>query len=197
MSTHPTNSLCTKLSSLWRISWDSYASAGYPHVAQTRVGYICHMSKSLRVTIQPAAKPLQFPAGRGHTAEGRKRQGARVRRVTSVSPRLQERISDGARPRNISRSDSRTQGRPRDDRSGRLEIAAAAPHECDDAAASGPCTMLTMLAGPGSVACAEDDARRLGRPVAAGERSGLMPPWRLPADAARRLPGTKRRNGRP
>ena len=197
MSTHLANSLCTKLSNLWRMSRDSYASAGYQHVAQIRVGYIFHMSKSLRLTIQPAAKPLQFPAGRCHTAEGRKRQGARVRRVMSVSLRLQKRISNGARPRNISRSDSRTQGRLRDDCSGRLEIAVAAPDECDDVAASGPCTMSTRLAGPGSVVCAEDDARRLGRPVAAGERSGPMPPWRLPADAARRLPGTKRRNGRP
>ena len=102
MSTHLSNSLCTKLSSLWRMSRDSYASAGYPHVAQTRVGDICHMSKSLRAIIQPAVKPLQFPAGRGHTAEQKKRQGARVRRVMSVSLRLQKRISDGARPRNIS-----------------------------------------------------------------------------------------------
>lgn len=176
---------------------DSYASAGYPHVAQTRVGDICHMSKSLRVTIQPSAKPLQFPAGRGHTAEGKKRQGARVRRVISASLRLKRRISDGARPRNISRSDSQTQSGLRDDCSARLEIAAEAPDECDDVAASGPCTVLTRLAGPGAVFCAEDDARRLGRPVAAGERSGPMPPWRLPADAARRLPGTKRRKGRP
>ena len=132
MSTHLTNSLCTKLSNLWRISRDSCASAGYPHVAQTRVGDICHMSKSLRVTIQPAAKPLQFPSDRGHTAEGKKRQGARVRRVMSVSLRLQKRISDGARPCNISRSGSQTQSRLRDDCPGRLEIAAAAPDECDD-----------------------------------------------------------------